>query len=101
MRKAPTHKAWLIEIRLEELLHRAMGLVNRRIGVGTPRCVGVRNRDAPESLAGNDPWLVLLGRPVRVGHRVALIRVAVRPAIDGDPFDVTGRIEPSPQERSS
>src|SRR5208337_3403962 len=78
-----------------------MGLVDRRIGVGTPRSVGVRNRDAPESLAGNDPGLVLLGRPVRVDHRVALIRVAVRPAIDSDLFDVAGRTEPSPRERPS
>ena len=78
---------------MDQLANRAVGLVDGRVGVGAPRGVGVGNGDLPEPLARDDPGLILVVLPVGIGEQVALVGIAVRPAVDGDRLDVAGRVE--------
>ena len=72
-----------------------MTMIDRGIGVGVGAGVGVGKGDPavpdPSGFAGR--WLAL--EPEVIGERVVLVRVAVGPSIDGDPENVSGRIEPA------
>src|SRR5579864_2857628 len=75
-----------------EFADRAIRLVDGAVSVGRETRVGIGNNNTPEGLPCEEIGAVLRV-VVRVPKRVVLRRVAVRPAIDGNPFDVAYRIE--------
>src|SRR5262249_5030238 len=72
--RAPSH---------EQLLHRAIALVDRRVGVCVCRCVRVGDGDPPERLAREHARLIF-GGPLGVPQGIVLVGIAVRPPVDGD-----------------
>ena len=70
----------------------AVGLIYRHVGVRVRAGVGVGYGDAAETLAAEDPGLFAFF-PMGSVEAEGRVRVAVRPAIDGDANDVGGRIE--------
>src|SRR5579862_2787240 len=49
----------------DQFLHRAIRLINCRIGVSTRARIGVRYKDAAERLSSQHPWLLTL-RPIGI-----------------------------------
>src|SRR5947208_3092559 len=70
-------------LRIRELLHRAICLIDRLVGISGGGSIGVRDGDPAERLAADFARRLPFG-PVGIPERVVLIRVAVRPAVDGD-----------------
>src|ERR1700678_987921 len=73
-------------------LHRAIGLIDSRVGVGESFGVGIRDRDSSKGLTANYAGLLIF-RPIRVEKRIVLVGVAMRPTIDRDRLNVARRIE--------
>src|SRR6516162_6836169 len=72
---------------MEQFLHGTVCLIDRLIGIRGGRGVGVRNGDASKRLAA-DLARSLPFRPVRIPEGVVLVRVSVRPPVDGDRVNV-------------
>src|SRR5215831_14465761 len=70
----------------------AVGLIDSDIRVCSGAGVGVGDGDMAKSLAANLVRSLACG-PLRIEKRVVLVAVAMRPAIDGDGFDIAGGIE--------
>src|SRR5262245_10886804 len=83
-----------------DLVDRAMPLLDRDVGVGAHAGVGVGDSDISGTLTA-EHVRHFLRRRVAIDEAVVLGRVAVRPAIDGDAFDVTCRIETGAAKHSS
>lgn len=77
---------------LLQLMHSAMRLLDRDVRVRAHAGVGIRDRDSTEALSA-DHVRHLVRRRVAVDEEVIFRCVTVRPAIDGDAFDVGGRVE--------
>src|ERR1700757_3892637 len=83
----------------DNLLHRAISLIDRFIGVCEGARIGIRNVDFPEWLPSNFVRR-LPGRPDGIKQRVVLVRVAVGPTIDRNGLNVICRIETATAEDS-
>src|SRR5256885_1517197 len=77
-----------------------MGFVDRGVRVSRRRRVGVCNRYAAKRLAGNFAWTLSCG-PFGVEKIVVFVRVAMRPAIDGDRVNITRGIEAACTENAA
>src|SRR5579872_3204731 len=79
---------------VDQFVHRAIGLVDGRVGVSGRGGIGIGNGDsaeaAPPDLVRRLAWL-----PFRIEQGVVLVAVAVRPAVYRYRFDVAGRVEAS------
>src|SRR5580692_6098535 len=73
-------------------LHRAIGLIDSRVGVGESFGVGIRDRDSSKGLTANYAGLLIF-RPIRIEKRIVFVGVAMRPTIDRDGLNVARRIE--------
>src|SRR6266853_5585860 len=69
-----------------------MSLVDGLVGVGVGSRVRIRDGDISVTLPSDYPRLLFLF-PGRIEQRVRRERIAVRPAVHGDAFDVASRIE--------
>src|SRR5258708_13812412 len=79
---------------MSQLRHRSMRLVNRLVWVGASPSVRICNGYASETLPSDHPRLLFLF-PVRIKQRGRRDRIAVRPTIHCDAFNVASRIESS------
>src|SRR5215470_3818068 len=76
----------------EELLHCAISLVDRRVGVRVGCCIRVGDRDPPERLTRERARLVF-GGPFGVPQGVVLVSIPMWPPVDGDGGDIVRWIE--------
>src|SRR5438093_6651923 len=77
----------------EQLLHRAISLVDRRVSVCVRRGVRVGNGDPPERLA-RDYARLFFRDPLGIPQGIVLVGIPVWPPVDGDSDDIPRRIEP-------
>src|SRR5262245_29248169 len=77
-----------------EVADGAIAHVDRGVGVRARGRVGVRDRDPPVAAAGDVAGKRPV-RPERVPRSRVLVRVPVRPSVDGDRLDVLGGVEPA------
>src|SRR3984957_16430270 len=73
-------------------LHRAIGLIDGRVGVRKGFSVGIRDGNAAKGLPPDDAGLLIFG-PIRIEKRIVFVGVAMRPTIDGDRLNVARGIE--------
>ena len=76
-----------------------MRVRDRRIRVGGRACVRIRNRDPTVRFATFHPRFVFFRRVFRFPEQARAVRVAVRPAIDGDAGDIAIGVEPGACQR--
>src|SRR6476646_6094003 len=77
-----------------------MGFVDGGVSVGRSCRVGVCNRNAAKGFAGDFAWTLSRG-PFRIEKVVVFVRVAMRPAIDGDRVNITPGIEAAGTENAA
>src|SRR5262245_59422733 len=70
-----------------------MCMIDGAVGVRVCASVGVGNRDSPVPPPRNDARLLAAVQPERIGERVVLICVAVRPAVDRDGENIARGVE--------
>src|SRR5215468_4791170 len=85
---------------VKEFADRPMSLVDRDIGVSARAGIGVGNGDIAEGPAADDPGFFFFGLPLRIKKRVRRIGVTMRPAIDSNRFNVTGRVKSCASEHA-
>ena len=87
--RRPPHKG---EVKsAQQLAHRAVRLVDGDVGIGGHAGIGIGDGDAAERLRAT--MLGRVGVESAIAQRIVFRRIAVRPAVDGDAFDVARRIE--------
>src|SRR5579872_2016032 len=84
---------------VDQFVHRAIGLVDRRVGVSGRGGIGIGNGDSAEAAPSDLVWR-FTRRPFRIEQGVVLVAVAVRPAVYRYRFDVAGRIEASAHQNA-
>src|SRR5882724_5211539 len=85
---------------MQQFLHGSMGFVYRGVRVSRRRRVGVCDRYAAKGFAGDFAWTLSCG-PFRVEKIVVFVRVAMRPAIDGNRVNITRGIEAAGAENAA
>src|SRR5258708_38222403 len=78
----------------------APSLIDGHICVGTCAGIGIGDGDPAERLPANNPGLLLFF-PAGIEQRIRRKSVAVRPAVDGDAFDVFRRVETCSTEHAA
>src|SRR5580704_7288251 len=82
---------------LQKFLYGAIGLIDRRVGIGGGTGIGVGDGDAAEARPP-DHMRLLRFRPFRIEQLVIFVSIAMRPAIDGDARHTARRVEPARTE---
>src|ERR1700735_239941 len=76
----------------QQLLHSSIALIDRLVGVGGSRGIGVRNGNPPEALSCDIARPFPL-RPVRVPQRVVFVGISMGPAVNRNRLYIAGRIK--------
>src|SRR5579859_1051199 len=77
-----------------------MGFVDSGVSVGRCSRIGVCNRYAAKRFSGDFAWTLSCG-PFQVEKIVVFIRVAMRPAIDGDRVNIACGVETAGAENTA
>src|ERR1700722_2136583 len=80
--------------------YRAIGLIDCGAGVGERSGVGIGDRNSAERLTPDHARTFVFG-PIRIEEGIVFVRVAVRPATDGDRLDFVRRIEAARRENAA
>src|SRR6266446_7235589 len=88
------------QLAAQQFTNGAPGLINGDIRVGAGARIGVGYNDFAERFPANDPGLLLFF-PAGIEQRIRREGVAVRPAINGDAFNVLRRVETCSAEHAA